>query len=33
MNDFLTYKLYLTGWDQSHVRAKKKKKNLLWYEK
>jgi len=23
MRDFLTYKLYLTGWDQSHVSAKK----------
>lgn len=21
MGDFLTYKLYLTGWDQSHVRV------------
>lgn len=29
MRDFLTYKLYLTGWDQSHVRAI----NPLWSEK
>lgn len=29
MGDFLTYKLYLTGWDQSHVRAAFYNHNLL----
>lgn len=29
MGDFLTYKLYLTGWDQSHVRVCESVINLL----